>query len=46
MPYRRHGGEVYSSYLFLTSALDGGKCSESRPDRDLPLVKDTSVRIG
>jgi hypothetical protein len=36
----RHGGawgeRRYSSYSFLTSALDGGEWSASRPDRVLP----------
>jgi hypothetical protein len=34
-----HGGRWggrYSSYSFLTSALDGGEWSASRPGRDLP----------
>jgi hypothetical protein len=37
-PWRRFGGEEYSSYLFTTSALDGGKWSASRPGRPLPPV--------
>jgi hypothetical protein len=32
-PWRRLGGEEYSSYSFSTSALDGGEWSASRPDR-------------
>jgi hypothetical protein len=32
-PWRRLGGEGYSSYSFLTSALDGGEWSASRPGR-------------
>jgi hypothetical protein len=32
-PWRRLGGEEYSSYSFLTSALDGGEWSASRPGR-------------
>jgi len=39
-PCRRQGGEKYSSYSFLTSALDGGEWSASRPGRALPLGKD------
>jgi hypothetical protein len=35
-PWRRLGGEeVYSSYSFTTSALDGGEWSASRPGRAL-----------
>jgi hypothetical protein len=34
------GGEEYSSYSFLTSALDGGEWSASRPGRTLPWEKD------
>jgi hypothetical protein len=44
-PATRHGsawGERrYSSYSFLTSALDGGEWSASRPGRALPPVKGT-----
>jgi hypothetical protein len=32
-PWRRLGGEEYSSYSFSTSALDGGEWSASRPCR-------------
>jgi hypothetical protein len=32
-PWRRLGGEEYSSYSFSTSALDGGEWSASRPGR-------------
>jgi len=32
-PWRRLGGERYSSYSFTTSALDGGEWSASRPGR-------------
>jgi hypothetical protein len=43
-PATRHGGawgeRRYSSYSFLTSALDGGEWSASRPDRALPRGKD------
>jgi hypothetical protein len=33
------GGEMYSSYSFTTSALDGGEWSASRPGRALPPGK-------
>jgi hypothetical protein len=36
----RLGGEEYSSYSFLTSALDGGEWSASRPGPALPQGKD------
>jgi hypothetical protein len=41
----------YSPYSFLTSALDGGEWSASRPSRALPLGKDpgnhcTGVWVG
>jgi hypothetical protein len=43
-PATRHGGSCgerrYSSYSFLTSALDGGEWSASRPGRALPHGKD------
>jgi hypothetical protein len=32
-PWRRLGGEEYSSYSFATSALDAGEWSASRPGR-------------
>jgi hypothetical protein len=35
-PWRRLGGEEYSSYSFTTSALVRGEWSASRPGRDLP----------
>jgi hypothetical protein len=35
---RRLGERRYSSYSFTTSALDGGECSVSRPDRALSPV--------
>jgi hypothetical protein len=44
-PYRRQGGEVYSSYSFLTSALDGGEWSASRPGRVLPSGKGPLVPL-
>jgi hypothetical protein len=39
-PCRRQGWEEYSSYSFLTSALDEGEWSASRPGRTLPSGKD------
>jgi hypothetical protein len=47
MPWRRlWGGGGLSSYSFLTSALDGGEWSASRPDRALPAGKGPPVPIG
>jgi hypothetical protein len=42
-----HGGgdRRYSSYLFLTSALDGGEWLASRPGRALPPGKGPPVPI-
>jgi hypothetical protein len=37
----RRRGRMYSSYLFMTSALDGGEWSASRPGRTIPLEKGT-----
>jgi hypothetical protein len=46
----RHGGSwgerKYSSYSFLTSALNGGEWSASRPGRALPPGKGPPVPIG
>jgi hypothetical protein len=39
------GGEGVRSYLFLTSALDGGEWSASRPGRALDPGKGPSVPI-
>jgi hypothetical protein len=39
------GERRYSSYLFLTSALDGGEWSASRPGRALPPGKEPPVPI-
>jgi hypothetical protein len=40
-PWRHMGGEeVYSSYSFLTSALDGGEWSASHPGCALPPGKE------
>jgi hypothetical protein len=44
-PRRRLGERRYSSYSFLTSALDGGEWSASRPGRDLPPGKGPPVPI-
>jgi hypothetical protein len=44
-PWRRLGGEEYSSYSFTTSALDGGEWSTSRPGRALPPGKGPQVPI-
>jgi hypothetical protein len=40
------GKRSYSSYSFLTSALDGGEWSASRPGRALPPGKGPTVPIG
>jgi hypothetical protein len=41
-----HFGERrYSSYSFLTSALEEGECSSSRPGRTLPPGKEPPVAI-
>jgi hypothetical protein len=49
-PSTRHGGawgkRMYSSYSLLTSALDGGEWSVSRPGCALPPGKGPSVPIG
>jgi hypothetical protein len=46
-PDTRHGGawgdRRYSSYSFLTSALEGGEWSASRPGRALPPEKEPPV---
>jgi hypothetical protein len=39
------GEEVYISYSYLTSALDGGEWSASRPSRALPPAKEPPVPI-
>jgi hypothetical protein len=48
-PATRHGGawgeRRYSSYSFLTSAVDGGEWSASRPGRALPPGKGPPVPI-
>jgi hypothetical protein len=38
-------GKGYGSYSFLTSALDGGEWSASRPGRALPPGKNSPVPI-
>jgi hypothetical protein len=40
------GGRGGSSYSFLTSALDGGEWSASRPGRAIPPGKGPPVHIG
>jgi hypothetical protein len=40
------GGGRYSSYSYLTSALDGGEWSALRPGRALPPGKGSPVPIG
>jgi hypothetical protein len=42
---RRLGERRYSSYSFLTSVLDGGEWSASRPGRALPPRKGSPVPI-
>jgi hypothetical protein len=44
-PWRRFGERKYSSYSFTTSALNGGKWSESRPGLALPPGKGPPVPI-
>jgi hypothetical protein len=44
-PMEEQGVEEYSSYLFTTTALDGGQRSVSRPDRALPPGKGSPVPI-
>jgi hypothetical protein len=46
MPWRRLGERRYSSYSFLTSAIDGGEWSASHPGCALPLRKEPPVPIG
>jgi hypothetical protein len=45
-PCRDNEERTYSSYSFLTSALDGGEWSASRPGRALPLGKGPMVPTG
>jgi hypothetical protein len=44
-PWRRLGGEGYSSYSYSTSALDGGEWSASRLGRALAPGKGPPVSI-
>jgi hypothetical protein len=45
-PIEAHlGDRRYSSYSFLTSALEGGEWSASRPGRSLPPGKEPPVPI-
>jgi hypothetical protein len=44
-PWRRMGERRYNSYSYLTSELDGGKWSASRPSRALPPGKEPPVPI-
>jgi hypothetical protein len=46
MPWRHMGERRYSSYSYLTSALDGGEWSASRPGRALPPGKGPPVPTG
>jgi hypothetical protein len=43
---QEQGREEYSFYSFLTSALDGGEWSVSRPGRALPPEKDPRYQVG
>jgi hypothetical protein len=45
-PCRRQGDRRYSSHSLLTSALDGGEWSASRPGRALPPGKGPPVPTG
>jgi hypothetical protein len=45
MPWGAWSERSYSSYSFLTSALDGGEWSASRPGHALPLGKGPPVSI-
>jgi hypothetical protein len=45
-PIEAHlGDRRYSSYSFLTSALEGGEWSAARPGRSLPPGKEPPVPI-
>jgi hypothetical protein len=46
MPWRHMGERSYSYSTNLTSALDGGEWSASRPGRALPSGKEPPVPIG
>jgi hypothetical protein len=45
MPWRHMGERRYSSYSYLTSALDGGEWSASRPGRALPPGKESRYSL-
>jgi hypothetical protein len=45
-PWRHMGERRYSSYSYLTSALNGGEWSASRPSHALPPEKGPPVPIG
>jgi hypothetical protein len=45
-PWRCLGERRYSSYIFTSSALDGGEWSVSHPSRALPPGKGPPVTIG
>jgi hypothetical protein len=46
IPMEGQGERMYSSYSLLTSALDGGQWSASRPGRALIPGKGPTVSIG
>jgi hypothetical protein len=46
MPWRHMGERRYSSYSYVTSTVDGGEWSASRPGRALPPEKKNPVPIG
>jgi hypothetical protein len=46
MPWRRMGERRYSSYSYLTLALNGGEWSASLPGCTLPPGKEPTVPIG
>jgi hypothetical protein len=46
MPRRHKGGRRYSSYSYLTSALDGGEWSASRPGALYPFRYPLDKRLG
>jgi hypothetical protein len=46
IPWRRLGEKRLSSYPFLTSELNGGEWSGTRPGRVLPPGKDRQYPLG
>jgi hypothetical protein len=46
MPWRHMGGEEVYSYSYVTSVVDGGEWSASRPGCALPPGKGPPVPIG